>query len=151
MNTGAAPGTHALRLRWAGRAGYTAALPPTDVSGLSLSFDIADLSRAPVERAEYRLLDCEVRLTDGAGRTASARLADFATVYPPLPVRTDKLDFLFDTCTYRHALATVTIPTEAFCSEEGFDLTGVVKLSFLFDSSGEVMMDNIGWADTSHQ
>lgn len=145
MNTGAAPGTHALRLRWAGRAGYTASLPPTDASDLSLSFDIADLDSARVDREDYRLLDCEVRLTDSAGRTASAHLSDFATVYPPLPVRTDKLDFLFDTCTYRHALATVTIPTAAFDSGEGFDPTNVVELSFLFDSSGEVMIDNIGF------
>lgn len=146
MNTGAAPGTHALRLRWAGHASYTAALPPTDTTSLSLSFDIADLSRTRVEQENYRLLNCEVRLTDSQGHTAAAQLSDYATVYPPLPVRTDKLDYLFNTRTYRHALATVTIPTESFDAEEGFDPTNVAEVSFLFDSSGEVMMDNIGWS-----
>ncbi len=149
MNTGAAPGTHALHLRWVGRASYTAALPPTDTSGRALSFDIADLDNSQVERGNCRLLDCTVRLTDAAGHTASARLSDFATVYPPLPVRTDKLDYLFNTRTYRHALATVAIPTESFEAEEGFDLTNIVELSFLFDSSGEVMLDNIGWSLSS--
>ena len=64
-------------------------------------------------------------------------------------MRTDKLDYLFNTRTYRHALATVTIPTEGFEAEEGFDLTSIVELSFLFDSSGEVMLDNIGWSLSS--
>ena len=146
MNTGAAPGTHALRLRWTGRASYTAGLPPTNTTGLSLSFDIADLNRTLVEQGNYRLLNCEVRLTDSQGHTASAQLSDYATIYPPLPVRTDKLDFLFNTRTYRHALATVTIPTEDFDAADGFDPAEVVELSFLFDSSGEVMMDNIGWS-----
>ena len=149
MTDGAAPGTHALRLRWTGRASYTAALPPTDTAGLHLSFDIADLDTGRVEREDYRLLDCQLRLTDSGGRTATAQLSDFATVYPPLPVRTDKLDFLFDTCTYRHALATVSIPTEAFRGGDGFDPTSVAELTFLFDSSGEVMIDNIGWSETA--
>ena len=36
--------------------------------------------------------------------------------------------------------------SEDFDAADGFDPAEVVELSFLFDSSGEVMMDNIGWS-----
>jgi len=86
-----------------------------------------------------------VVLTDAAGQTASAQLRDFATVYPVLPVRTDKLDFLFDTCTYKKGFSTVSIPAECFASDgEAFDPTQITKIAIHFTEAGQVMVDNIG-------
>lgn len=137
---------HALRLRWRQRGEYSIALPPVDLTGGALSFDLCDLDSAAVERGELSLVDGEVRLTDRNGGAAAARISDFAAVFPILSVRTDKLDFLFDTCAYKKAFATVTIPAGGFspAGEGGFDPSGIVGISFVFDGSGEVLMDNIG-------
>ena len=101
----------------------------------------------PVRKAtqvELSLTDAEVVLTDASGVEASARISDFTTVFPILAVRTDKLDFLFDTCVYKRAFATAAIPAEGFLSQESFDFSRVVGISFVFDGSGQVLLDNIG-------
>ena len=136
--------TYALRLRWGSKGTYTLHLPETDASGLTLSFDIADLDDGAVERGEYALLDGQVILTDRNGETASASIGDFATVFPALPVYADKLDLLFREGTYRYGFSTVLMPVSAFAGET-FDPTAVVGISFQFSSVGEAGLDNIGW------
>ena len=136
--------THAVRLRWHGRGSYRLSLPETDLTGRALAFDLCDLDSAAVERGELSLTDAEVVLTDASGVEASARISDFTTVFPILAVRTDKLDFLFDTCVYKRAFATAAIPAEGFLSQESFDFSRVVGISFVFDGSGQVLLDNIG-------
>ena len=60
-------------------------------------------------------------------------------------MRTDKLDFLFDTCVYKKAMATVAIPAAAFAAEgEAFDLEAVAEIAFRFEEGGEIALDNIG-------
>ena len=134
--------THAARLRWQGEASYAAALPETDLTGTRVVFDLCDVDKGAVERGELALVDGTVVLTDRSGGTARARISDFAAVFPILPVRTDKLDFVFDTCTYQKAFATAAIPVEAFHGE--MDLTGVVEIRLEFDGAGEVLLDNMG-------
>lgn len=137
--------THAVRLRWTWAGTYTAAFPEADLTGRAVSFDLCDLDSAAVKRGDLDLVDGEVVLTDADGQTAAARISDFSTVFPILPVRTDKLDFLFDTCVYKRAFATVAVPAEGFVSEGAFDMSRVVEISFVFDGSGEVLLDNIGF------
>ena len=136
--------THAVRLRWHGRGSYRLSLPETELTGRALAFDLCDLDSAAVERGELSLTDAEVVLTDASGVEASARISDFTTVFPILAVRTDKLAFLFDTCVYKRAFATAAIPAEGFLSQESFDFSRVVGISFVFDGSGQVLLDNIG-------
>lgn len=137
--------THALRLRWTKDASYTLKIPQTDASGQFLRFDICDLDEGAVEAGELALVDGRVVLTDASGRTASAWIRDHATVYPILPVRTDKLDFLFDTCTYKKAFSTVSIPVERFVPDDAsFDSTRVARIAIHFERGGQVMVDNIG-------
>ena len=138
-------GTHALRLRWSGQGTYTLTLPGLDMTGSTLVFDLCDLDSAAVERGDLALLDGTVTLTDADGNTAAARIGDFATVYPILPVRTDKLDFLFDTCVYKKAMATVSLPAEAFAAEgEAFDAARVTEIRLRFTGGGEIALDNLG-------
>jgi len=137
--------THALRLKWSNKASYTLTMPETDLSGAELTFDIADLDEAAVEKGEYALVDGTVELKDANGITAAAQILDYATVFPVLPVRTDKLDYIFGDETYRHAFTTVTIPTASFVGEEGFDPARITELTFRFEGGGKVAMDNIGW------
>ncbi|MDE7243179.1 MAG: chlorophyllase [Oscillospiraceae bacterium] len=137
--------THALHLQWNGRASFDVSLPELDLTGRAVSFDICDLNSSAVKSGKYSLLDGDVVLTDADGHAASARISDFAAVFPILPVRTDKLDFVFDTCVYKKAFATVAIPAEAFVPEgEAFDAGRTVGLSFRFNGSGQAAIDNIG-------
>ena len=139
-------GTHALRLRWGSQGQYTLTLPELDMTGSALVFDLCDLDSGAVERGDLALLDGTVVLTDADGNTASARISDFAAVFPILPVRTDKLDFLFDTCTYKKAFATVSIPVDAFVPGEGtaIDSSRITSITLKLDGGGEAAVDNIG-------
>lgn len=138
--------THALRLRWSGRASYTLTLPKLDMTGRSLNFDICDLDEAAVEDGELDLVDGKVCLTDAEGRTAVAEIGDHARVYPILPVKTDKLDYIFDTCTYQKAFSTVSIPVTEFAPEGGsFDFANVSQITWKFADGGQVAVDNIGF------
>ena len=137
--------THALSFLWNGNGLYSVCVPRLDMTNSSLVFDISDFDSETVGKGSYALVDAEVILTDARGRKASARLGDYATVFPVLPVRTDKLDFLFGTCTYKNAFATVTIPWDSFVPDGGdFDWSNVSQIEFSFSGSGWVRMDNIG-------
>lgn len=139
--------THALRLRWGGRGTYTLTLPELDLTGKTLQFDICDLDEAAVGRGELSLVEGEVLLTDAEGRTATARIQEHRTVYPVLAVKTDKLDFIFNTPAYKKAFSTVSIPAESFVSDDAFDMTQICSAAWCFAGSGQVAMDNIGLAD----
>lgn len=137
--------THALRLRWGNQGAYSVSLPEMNLTGQAVSFDLCDLDSGAVENGRYSLVDGTVTLTDAAGNEAAAHISDFAVVYPILPVRTDKLDFLFHTPAYKKAFATVAIPGSAFVPQGAeFDLSRVTGISFQFTGSGQAAMDNIG-------
>ena len=138
--------THALRLRWRDRGTYTLNTPALDLTGQALTFDICDRDTKAAEKGEARaLLDGRVILTDSTGREAAASIRDHAAVFPILTVRADKLDFLFGTERYQYAMSTVSIPVESFAGEAGFDPAAVTAVSFRFEGSGQVSMDNMGF------
>ena len=137
--------THALRLRWNGSASYTLKLPEMDVSDSAVTFDICDLDSTAVANGDYDLVDATISVTDEHGNTAIAQLSDFATVYPILSVKTDKLDFIFDTPADKEAFATVSIPAEAFePKDEEVDLSEICEIKFIFHEDGHIALDNIG-------
>ena len=118
--------THALRLRWGNAGRYTLHTPALDLTGQALTFDICDRDTKAAEKGEARaLLDGQVILTDSTGREAAASIRDYAAVFPILAVRSDKLDVLFDTPSWKYAMSTVSIPVEAFAGEAGFDPAAV--------------------------
>ena len=138
--------THALRLRWNDTATVTIQLPVTDMADMALTFDICDMDIAAVEEGEYDLLEATVTLIDAGGNKATAKLSDHALIYPVLLVKTDKLDFLFDTPTAKEAFATVSIPVDEFIVEEGqIDLSHIRQIKLTFDDGGgQIALDNIG-------
>jgi len=142
---GSSSDTHALRLCWSDTGQYTLFLPPLDISGKSLVFDICDLDSDSVEAGEYSLVDAVVTVRDRHGNRGQAQLRDFAAVYPIWPVRTDKLDYLFDTCTYKKAFSTVSIPASSFRElDAAMDWTRIRRIDIAFSVPGEVAIDNIG-------
>lgn len=137
--------THALRLRWNDKASFILRTPSLDLTNAALTFDICDLDSAAVFEGDFDLVDATVYLKDGNGSTAVARLSDFATVYPVLVVKTDKLDYVFDTPSVKEAFATVSIPADGFEAEDkNFDFSDVRTIEFCFHDGGQVAMDNIG-------
>lgn len=137
--------THALRLRWKEEATLTLSVPVMDMTDMALTFDICDLDSDAVEEGEYDLLDATVILTDMGGNSVTAQLSDYALIYPVLLVKTDKLDFLFDTPSVKEAFSTVSIPADEFVCEDGeIDLSRIRQIRLVFDGAGQVALDNIG-------
>lgn len=137
--------THALRLRWQEAAEIALHIPVMDMTDMALSFDICDLDVSAVEEGEYDLLDATITLIDTGGNSATAKLSDHALIYPILLVKTDKLDFLFDTPAAKEAFATVSIPVDEFTWEdEKIDLSRIRQIKIAFGDGGQVAIDNIG-------
>ncbi len=137
--------THALRMRWSGTANLTVRVPETDMNGAALTFDICDLDIEAVEEGELALLDATITLMDSSGHSVEALLSDHATVYPVLSVKTDKLDFVFDTAVQKPAFATVSIPVSEFDARSGeIDFSKITLIEISFSKDGEVALDNIG-------
>lgn len=137
--------THALRLRWSDKASFTLQTPALDLTSGALTFDICDLDSAAVREGDLDLVDATVYIKDGDGNTAVAQLSDFATIYPVLVVKTDKLDYIFDTPAVKEAFATVSIPAGEFeVVDERIDLSDIKKIEFWFHDGGQIAMDNIG-------
>lgn len=137
--------THSLRLRWTDSANFTVRIPQTDMRDASFSFDICDLDFDAVEEGDLELLDAVITLMDASGNTVEAQLSDHAVVYPILSVKTDKLDFLFDTPMQKPAFSTVSIPVSEFTSQKGeIDFSRITLITITFSGDGEVALDNIG-------
>ena len=140
---GAALDNYGLRLRISGIPGsYPVTMPAADLGGRSVRFDLSDYDSQSVERGRLELLSCRVILTDSQGRTAEANSGDYATVYPPLPVRLSKLDYLFGSSEYKYAFTTIEIPAEDFVGEA--DIGDVVSITLAFDGPAHLRLDNIG-------
>lgn len=145
LSFGGVDGGHALRLKWNGSAALNLSLPPTDLSGSSLAFDICDRDSDKARRGAHPVVDGDVVLTDANGFTAAAKISSFSTVYPVQPVKTDKLDFLFRTCSYKYAFSTVSIPVGSFVPDDShFDPSAVSEITFRFSGGGLLNLDNIG-------
>lgn len=137
--------THALRIRWKDSAELILRVPGLNMTDTALNFDISDLDIEAVREGDLKLLDAEIVLVDSHGNTATAHLTDHAVVYPVLSVKTDKLDFVFDTDSAKAAFSTVSVPACSFESNEGeIDLRRIVTIKILFHEGGEVALDNIG-------
>ena len=137
--------THAMHLRWNGDATLFLYLPRLDMTDAALTFDICDLDINAVQEGNYELLNATIVLMDAGGNTAAAQIRDHEIVYPILSVKTDKMDFVFNTPSGKAAFATVSIPVDAFEAEKGeIDLSKITVIRIIFNGGGEVALDNIG-------
>lgn len=140
---------NALALKWSKTldAEVIFQMNAQDVGSKSIQFDICNMNESKVKEKNYETLDATVILTDQAGNTASASIAETTTIYPTLPIKLGKTQYLFDENEYKHQLQTVSIPSKAFISKsEDFDKENVVKITIAFNkqNSGNIMIDNIG-------
>ena len=137
--------THALRIRTGYMdSSWALTIPETDARNCAVRLDVSQWDDNDLENETYQLADFLVILTDSGGNTASARVGDFANLYPAFPVQTDKLDYLFQNYTMKHGFTTVTIPLSEMEAAEGFNPAEIIEIRLSFDTSMELLIDNIG-------
>ncbi len=149
FSTGAARGNHAVILQ-GGEDGAALQLSFSDWEGsvegwdesrFFLLFDIMDM-REGFEEDEVELLEAEVEVRDASGLTARLPVSLYADIYPPFPVRLNKLQYLWGTAEYKHQFQTVSIPLADF---EGIDLSRICQITLCFPGRyPKAAIDNIG-------
>jgi len=111
-----------------------------------LSFDFSDLDEEAAFDEIYEQHDIKVDLYDSRYNKVTASVSECAKLFPAIPVRQFKLQYLTGTYDVKKRFQTVYVPTEAFSEgDEDFDFENVVKIIFRFDGSrrGNVAVDNI--------
>ena len=150
MDDGEGRGTHVLNLSWGENmeASLELRFDAMDAAGLWLQFDIADGDTQAVAEEDYALLDCAVILADSHGQSCSVRLRDWCEVYPPLPVKLGKLQYLLGDEEYKLAYQTCRIPVSAFAESGELDVTSLIRVKLVFDEpgGGRVHLDNLGFS-----
>jgi dienelactone hydrolase len=141
---------YGLHLEWkdTNDADYSITLPEYNASNGYLQFDIMDINQKALSEDNIHLFDATIELVDSKGNRSSLCISDYFDLYPPLPVKLFKLQFLTGTSDYRQCFQTVQLSTEDFESKNiYFDSSSIVKIIFRFDKyeSGKIMIDNIGF------
>ena len=147
--SGGARGNYVLRLKWRNTddASYHLTFTePVSLTDKNLAFDICNMEEEDGSDDQGKTVEPVLEITDVNGNTAYLNTADYVTVYPSLPVRLGKLQYLTGTIVYKHEYQTICVPTADFTSEERtVDLSQIRKITIAFpeDESGKVGIDNI--------
>jgi len=150
-SSGGNRGNYALRLAWSDTniARYEVGLTSYNANEKYLQFDIANMDDISVANKVYNNFDCKIILIDKNGNEASLQLSDYYTVYPPLPVKLGKLQFIFNNTRYKHQYQTIRIPMDTINAQNTeFDCSCVSKIQFCFNdvNSGDISLDNLGFS-----
>lgn len=151
MDDGEGLGTYVLNVNWTGAnaASLEFRFHTYDGTGQCVQFDIADTDEIAVADGNYENLDCAVCLRDSRGHTATVRMEDYLTVYPPLPIALGKLQFLVGEEEFKTLGQTCRIPVADFLAENPeLDVTKITRLTLVFDERkrGSAAVDNVGFS-----
>lgn len=139
---------YVLRLKWQDtfEASYDIHLnQELNINGKGISFDISDQHDAQVEEENYENSKPVIQVFDGK-TTASVDAADYVTIYPALPVKLGKTQYLTNDNEYKHQFQTVSIPAEAFKeANPEIDMSKIssIEIAFPYEDAGIVNIDNI--------
>ncbi len=141
---------YVLQLEWedTNEAYYSIQLPEKEAEEEYLQFDIMDRNQE-VQKGTVVPLDAVITLTDANGNTSSMTMQEDTTVYPPLPVKLFKLQFLTNINNYKQCFQTVRLSCKEFEKRnKEFDSASIVRIGFDFRNhdNGKIMMDNIGFS-----
>lgn len=121
-------------------------LPGYDLRGQSLQFDIADRDTERIANGDNMPLDGKILIEDAAGESATVQISSYALVYPPLPVQLYKVDALTDGQEWKFQMQTVSVPAEDFTEQNpAVNLEQVRSVSLVFEGTGEIYLDNVGF------
>lgn len=139
---------HILKIKWTDKEDpyVEFKFPKLNLENKILSFSIADADLRAVEEETYELLVCEIRLMDEKGEKVSCTTEDYATLYPPIPTRLGKMQYLTKDMEYKIAMQTVRIPIEDFMDESNLiDFSSIVEIEIhiLNRESGEIYFDKL--------
>ena len=152
MDDGEGLGTYVLNVNWTGAnaASLEFRFHAFDGTGQCVQFDIADTDEIAVADGNYENLDCAVCLRDSHGHTATVRMEDYLTVYPPLPIALGKLQFLVGEEEFKTLGQTCRIPVDDFlAANPELDVAKLVRLTLVFDERkrGSAAVDNVGFSE----
>ena len=141
---------YVLKLVWNNteEAEYMIYLPARNASEEYLQFDIMDIGEKNYQEEDFQSLDARITLEDSHGNKSSLQMSDYITVYPTLPVRQFKLQYLTNTFDDKNFFQTVRFSCTDFeKNNQDFDSTSIVKIGFEFSENkkGSIMLDNVGF------
>lgn len=112
-------------------------------------FDLMDLREEASLKSDWEALDFSIVFTDSEGKEAEISLKEYYTIYPGLPVKTTKTQFITNTPLFKHYFQTVRLPLHDFIKESGFNENSIVRISFLFNKqeNGQIRLDKIGFSN----
>lgn len=143
FSNGDSRGNHAaiLKKEPGQEAVFCLSFPEQDLEGKALQFDIMDMQEG-FQEGKAGWLEAEVAVTDAYGATASVPVDAYACLYPPFPVRLNKLQYLWGAADNKHQFQTVSVPMSGF---GGVDRSRICNIEFRFaGGSMKAAMDNIG-------
>jgi len=138
---------NALNLKWndTKEAEVIFTIPSQNMQEGELLFDICDRNESEISE-NISNLEVIVILTDGSGQTVSLSTGDYETVYPALPVKLGKVQFLSGKTEYKHQFQTVSLPIHGFITKGvALDQTDICKIRILFQdrTKGDILIDNV--------
>jgi hypothetical protein len=141
-----------LRLKWKNRtnAYIQLQIPESDLENQILTFSICDADERQVEENIFELLECEIIIRDSKNHSATMNTKDYVILYPPIPTKLGKMQYLTGDEEYKKTMQTVRIPISDFVSTLGnLDLQTIttIEIHILNKESGEVFLDKIGVCD----
>ncbi|BBF45292.1 putative secreted protein [Lachnospiraceae bacterium KM106-2] len=114
-----------------------------------LQFDVMDLFDKRSNHRKKAACNFAITIVDRSGRQASLDFKDSTILYPPLPIRLYKLQFITGSQEYKHQFQTVQIPLSRFKKKnQALNTKEVKEIRFDFDreAAGEIMIDHVGLA-----
>jgi putative effector of murein hydrolase LrgA (UPF0299 family) len=119
---------------------------PANLNGKSIAFDICDLDERLDGNLSAEKLDPVLQVTDEKGHIAYLDTTGIATIYPSLPVKLGKIQYLSGQRVFKHEYQTVCAPVSAFSMKNGtIDWTQIQDITITFPNNkdGKVGIDNI--------
>lgn len=110
-----------------------------------LQFDIANYEKEM--NHTLSLFNFTIQIKDIDGNSAKVTIGDYASIYPPLPVRLFKLQWSEESLDYKMQFQTVRIPLQDFINENSsLNMRKIDSITFEFDKGnhGRILLDHIG-------
>lgn len=141
--------SYSLRLKWKNtkEAVYKLQMQnPVSLEQRGIALDICDMDDEKPGQDTYETICPQIVIRDADGKEAVIETADIVPIYPPLPVKLGKLQYLSGADEYKHQYQTVEITPELLRAQcASLDLSKItdIMLRFMENESGDINVDNI--------